>query len=162
MSGSGQIGGVSVRGSSHARENRPNQDAVAFARDGAWCFIAVADGHGSAPHYRSDRGSAFAVAAALELLRDRAADLSRDALAVLATLPADLVGAWRERVEADIRVSPVREAPGFESLAVYGSTCLAAAIGPDRALFLQIGDGDLIVAVASGDVERAIDRKSVV
>lgn len=151
------VGGVSVRGSSHVRDGRPNQDAVAHARDGDWSFLAVADGHGSAPHYRSDRGATFAVETALALLRRSAADLSGEGAGrVLAALADDLVAGWRDRVEVDIRASPVREPVGFESLAVYGSTCLAAAIGPGLALFLQIGDGDLLAAGPDGETERAI------
>ncbi len=151
MSAPGAVGGVSVRGASHIRANMPNQDAVGHERHGDWTYLAVADGHGSKPHYRSDRGAVFAVETALALLRRVSGDLVGPGSGeVLATLADDLVAAWRERVEADIRISPVRERPGFESHAVYGSTCLAAAIGPGRALFLQIGDGDLLAAGREG------------
>lgn len=153
----GSVGGISVRGSSHMRSNMPNQDAVGHAREGAWTFIAVADGHGSSRHYRSDRGAAFAVETVLALLREATRTREPGELGrVLPTLAQDLVAGWRERVEADIRLSPVRERPGFESHAVYGATCVAAAVGPDVALFLQIGDGDVVASGPSGDVDRAI------
>ncbi|MDB5589673.1 PP2C family serine/threonine-protein phosphatase [Enterovirga sp.] len=155
----GAVGGISVRGASHVRANMPNQDAVGHARDAGWTFLAVADGHGSSRHYRSDRGAVFAVDTAIELLRAVAraqppAELGR----ALPTLARDLVSGWRERVEEDIRREPVRERPGFDSHAVYGSTCVAAAIGPGVALFVQIGDGDLLASGPAGEVDRAIPQ----
>lgn len=151
------VGGASVRGTSHVLGNLPNQDALAYERAGAWTFLAVADGHGSARHYRSDRGSAFAVATALSLLRRAAREVEAGAAGrVLATLAQDLVAGWRERVEADIRLWPIPERPGFESHAVYGSTCVAAAIGPGCSLFLQIGDGDVLASSRTGEVDRVI------
>lgn len=157
MTVDGPVGGISVRGSSHVRSNMPNQDALGHARRGDWTFLAVADGHGSSRHYRSDRGAVFAVETVLSLLADVTRARMPDELGrALPTLAQDLVAGWRQRVEADIRLSPVRERPGFESHAVYGATCVAAALGPDTALFLQIGDGDVLAAGEAGDVDRAI------
>ncbi|TDR93960.1 PP2C family serine/threonine-protein phosphatase [Enterovirga rhinocerotis] len=151
------VGGVSVRGTSHILANMPNQDAHAHERDGDWTYLAVADGHGSSRHYRSDRGSAFAVATALLLLRRAARAIEAGGHgSVLATVADDLVGSWRERVEADIRLWPIPEAPGFDSHAVYGSTCIAAAIGPGCSLFLQIGDGDVLASAPGGEVDRVV------
>jgi hypothetical protein len=151
------VGGVSVRGTSHILANMPNQDAFAHEQEGGWTFLAVADGHGSKRHYRSDRGAAFAVATALSLLRRAAREVEAGGGGrVLATLADDLVAGWRERVEADIRLWPVPEPPGFESHAVYGSTCVAAALGPGSSLFLQIGDGDVLASRGAGVVDRVI------
>lgn len=154
----GEVAGVSVRGLSHVRAKRPNQDAFDTRQEGCWSVMAVADGHGAARHHRSDRGARFAVDAALAVLGEAV----RSGLAAMAEavphLARDLVALWRRRVEEDIRASPIRERPGFDSHAVYGSTCLAAAIGPDASLFLQIGDGDVLASAPSGEVERAIPR----
>lgn len=151
------VGGVSVRGSAHARANTPNQDAVGHAREGAWSYLAVADGHGAPRHHRSDRGAAFAVETALAILRAASARLGTGAAAqVVSSLAEDLVAGWRARVEDDIRARPLRERPGFDRHAVYGATCLAAAIGPGLALFVQIGDGDMLASGRAGEVDRAI------
>lgn len=151
------VGGVSVRGSAHARADMPNQDAVGHLSEDGWSFLAVADGHGAARHHRSDRGAAFAVDTALALLRASAGRLARGCVPqVVASLADDLVGGWRARVEDDIRAWPVRERPGFDSHAVYGATCLAAAIGPGLSLFVQIGDGDMVASGPAGAVDRAI------
>lgn len=152
-----EVGGVTIRGTSHVLANMPNQDAMAHERDGAWTFLAVADGHGSKRHYRSDRGSAFAVATVVALLRRATREIEAGAAAaVLSGLAQNLVEGWRERVEADIRRWPIPEAPGFDSHAVYGSTCVAAAIGPGCSLFLQIGDGDVLAASPTVEADRVI------
>ena len=151
------VGGVSVRGTSHILAEMPNQDAVSFDRDEEMTLLAVADGHGSRRHYRSDRGSRFAVAAVLPLLRGALRDVEAGrGGAVLSGLAGSFAAIWRERVEADIRQSPIPERPGFDSHAVYGSTCVAAAIGRGCALFLQIGDGDVLASHAGGEVDRVI------
>ena len=157
MSACGSVGGVSVRGLSHIGANLPNQDALSHWQEGGWTFLAVADGHGAARHYRSDRGAVFAVETAVTLLRSMAAGGSPDGvMRSLPTLADQLVAGWRARVEADIRVSPLKEPPGFESHAVYGSTCVAAGIGPGMALFFQIGDGDVLAAAPAVELDRAI------
>lgn len=155
--GAGSVGGLSIRGASHIRADMPNQDAIAHAQEGGWTFLAVADGHGSKRHYRSDRGSAFAVSTMMSLLSRAAHDIQAGGAGrVLANLGQDLVSGWRERVEADIRLAPIPERPGFDSHAVYGSTCIAAAIGPGCSLFLQIGDGDVLASSPGGEVDRVI------
>ena len=66
-----RVGGASARGASHVARGKPNQDSVGWRRQvGLWSFIAVADGHGASPHRRSDRGSRFAVEAALAVLEE--------------------------------------------------------------------------------------------
>ena len=159
MSPPGVVGGLSVRGSSHVRASLPNQDAIGHCQDGDWTFMAVSDGHGSSRHYRSDRGAAFAVRSALELLRAATGEGSREALGrFVPRLAQDLVATWLGRVDADLRSDPVREPPGFESYAAYGATCVAAAIGPGLALFVQIGDGDAFAAGPGGEVARAVPQ----
>lgn len=64
--------GASVRGANHNRQGQPNQDALELqtykttsaSASFSGGFAAVADGHGSAHYFRSDRGAKFAVKAA--------------------------------------------------------------------------------------------------
>lgn len=64
--------GASVRGANHKRQGQPNQDALELqtykttsaSASFSGGFAAVADGHGSARYFRSDRGAKFAVKAA--------------------------------------------------------------------------------------------------
>jgi serine/threonine protein phosphatase PrpC len=65
--------GKSVRGAAHDRSGLPNQDAIAWypeSRTGAPLILAVADGHGSAKSFRSDRGARFAVNTAIEVIHE--------------------------------------------------------------------------------------------
>lgn len=153
----GSAGGASARGAAHIAHGKPNQDSVAWEQSRLWTYIAAADGHGSAPHYRSDRGSRFGVETAIAVLREATADgrlrehetLERN----IPTLAKAVVAGWRARVEADIATDPIPQAPGFASHTVYGSTCLAAAIGPGITLLMQLGDGNIFIGAPSGDIE---------
>ncbi|HWG03715.1 MAG TPA: PP2C family serine/threonine-protein phosphatase [Beijerinckiaceae bacterium] len=153
--------GASALGSSHIARGKPNQDAVAWQQRRLWTYIAVADGHGSAPHYRSDRGSRMAVDTLIALFRDVTRDGALREPDALARRVPDLAGAlvaqWREKVEADVAKEPIPEPAGFARRTVYGSTCLGAAIGPGFAVMMQIGDGDLFVGTGSGDIARVFE-----
>jgi len=158
----GVIGGASARGASHILRNKPNQDARGGAVFGQWTMIAVADGHGSDPHFRSDRGARFAVEAAREaftaLSADGAAsvaDLDR-LQAGLAALPARIVSSWRKAVASDIQSDPDPKLSVSDPHVAYGATCIAAAFGPGISVFTQIGDGDLLAAPPGGDLTKPL------
>jgi hypothetical protein len=158
----GVIGGASARGASHILRNKPNQDARGGWVCGQWTIIAVSDGHGSDPHFRSDRGSRFAVEAAREaftaLSADGAAsvaDLDR-LQAGLAALPARIVSSWRKAVASDIQSDPDPKLSVSDPHVAYGATCIAAAFGPGISVFTQIGDGDLLAAPPGGDLTKPL------
>lgn len=158
----GVIGGASARGASHILRNKPNQDARGGWVCGQWTIIAVSDGHGSDPHFRSDRGSRFAVEAAREafnaLSTDGAASIADlDRLhAGLAALPARIVSSWRKAVAADIQSDPDPKLSVSDPHVAYGATCIAAAFGPGVSVFTQIGDGDLLAAPPGGDLVKPL------
>src|SRR5450755_2660170 len=67
------VTGATIRGASHLRTGLPNQDALQYwLADGtaAAAILAVSDGHGSAPHFRSQIGSALAVHTAVDVLKE--------------------------------------------------------------------------------------------
>ena len=143
--------------------------------------LALADGHGSPHCFRSDVGSRIAVDVALHtlsrFLRDRhdlpGGEVDREA----PRLPAELVERWLEQVgrhlaehpfaseeiallrakteapaDADaLRATPAELPDGAAALA-YGSTLLAVALTDGFALFLQLGDGDILL-VPDGEGE---------
>ena len=158
----GVIGGASARGASHILRNKPNQDARGGWVCGQWTMIAVSDGHGSDPHFRSDRGSRFAVEAAREaftaLSADGAASVADlDRLhAGLAALPARIVSSWRKAVASDIQSDPDPKLSVSDPHVAYGATCIAAAFGPGVSVFTQIGDGDLLAAPPGGDLMKPL------
>jgi serine/threonine protein phosphatase PrpC len=158
----GVIGGASARGSSHIHRNKPNQDARGGWVCGQWSMIAVSDGHGGEPYFRSDRGSRFAV----EAVREAFTALSADGAASVADLdrlhgafldlPARIVALWRQAVTADIQSDPDPRLLVSDPHVAYGATCIAAAFGPGVSVFAQIGDGDLLAAPAGGDLMKPL------
>ena len=154
----------SERGSQHDRSGRPNQDAVhvaTFGVDvGAVTVAAVADGHGGDRYVRSDVGSRLAVEVACA---EAGRLVARGATAVHAAgtaLPHAIVAAWRVAVHAHLAEHPldVRDArtsgvvDGGDPVIAYGTTLLVALASATDLVLLQLGDGDITVVTAAGDV----------
>ena len=167
----------SERGSSHIRKGLPNQDAVnAFVLpDGsAPVILAVADGHGSEKCFRSQTGASLAVETTHQALReflDTAGDKSISAAKdmVEQQVPTRIIRAWKRRVAEHLQSHPITEQeleplkavygvtelplPDNEgkSLQPYGATLLGALITADYAVYLQIGDGEILVLSDEGN-----------
>ena len=65
-----RICSASVRGNSHVLRDIPNQDSSCYkfsSSKGSWA-AAIADGHGSSAHPKSDIGSRIAVQCAVDVL----------------------------------------------------------------------------------------------
>jgi hypothetical protein len=166
----------SVRGALHERQSVPNQDAIGAWAAGnglAPVILAVSDGHGSPRSFRSHEGARIAVRTALDTCRAFLAELSNSAPAVVKRaadddLPRQLVRSWRERVDRDFRARPFSDkelelleqeagvtaraapcAPGSHFIA-YGATLLVAVVTDSCNLYLQLGDGDIVVVSETG------------
>ena len=154
--------GASVRGAAHVQNSKPNQDALFAANIGAWTLIAVADGHGGSPHFRSDRGSRMAVQAAqlaFQEFSDHGTTGLDDAALLQARtmlLPAQLLRHWRSLVDADLIENPLNEGDISQDYLPYGSTCALAAFSDGLTLLAQIGDGDIVVFSDDGILERPL------
>ena len=165
---------ASVRGAAHYRSGLPNQDAVRVARfnDDLPLFMALADGHGSAKCFRSQRGARLAVIVAQQVCGqlfklDRPSQIKRWAEE---ELPKGLVRRWCERVDrllARCPFTPAELAPldaasrrllDAHPYLAYGSTLLVVVVAPGFILYLQLGDGDLLTVSAEGEVERPIPK----
>ncbi len=164
----------SVKGASHVAADAPNQDAGKVAAIERGVVLAAADGHGNPLHSRSEKGSALAVEAATEILAGWIAASDRksneEIRRLAAQLPAKLVASWRAKVSADLRANPfvtdrlesraaADQIAGDPSL-LYGSTLLAAAVTGRLALYLQIGDGDIVAVDGSGAPRRALQGRT--
>ncbi len=155
---------TSAIGADHVRAGTPNQDAIAGAKfefpdaPGLQAF-AVADGHGHARHFRSDRGSKFAVAAGAAAARAWAGTLPPGqpvSQAAASGLVFDVVARWRDLVAADLAADPVSQAqraallPDDPPEIPYGATLLLGVLGSDVAVLAQIGDGEIVLVLPDG------------
>jgi serine/threonine protein phosphatase PrpC len=157
-----QILGDSVRGAAHCRNGKPNQDAWDALQNEHGTVLAVADGHGSRKYERSDVGAKLAVHAALALLNDfaRQHQQTEDIRQIKQSadyLPRRLVQAWREAVDSE---DNGQTEDSKQRYTLYGTTLLAALVTVNYALYLQIGDGDLLVLTKERQLQRPIPKNN--
>ncbi|MFF4252503.1 protein phosphatase 2C domain-containing protein [Streptomyces sp. NPDC001663] len=150
--------------------------AARHVAEGRAVVLAVADGHGSAPHFRSDLGARWAVEEfaacagefALAAVRhdEEAERLGDDsvwwsALAELRAearrLPQLVAHRWYERATLHDFNSPAhgapQRAPRGPDLTAYGTTLVGAVLTRRLLVCWQLGDGDIVVLDAAGTPE---------
>ena len=176
-----QATGATVRGALHVRHGQPNQDAVLWSPVGGpadSAIIAVADGHGSNRCFRSQVGAALAVGAGLDVMAELLPTADPDA-DEHDQLPERLPMVWRAEVAKHLEREPftteelalLEEVEGAEArleveagpALAYGTTLLLAGVNEQELVVLQVGDGDILLVDAGGDVTRPLppDRRSV-
>ena len=160
MSGRGGqwlIGGASVRGSAHVRNDRPNQDSIAWSPSGGLggrIVGAVSDGHGAALHFRSEVGSRLAVERAVEILAWHLDEGEPDDCE--GALAGEILTAWRRAVDEHVGAYPLRDEMVASAAHPYGATLIAIATDDGVLTMIQIGDGDLLLGYPDGRVERPL------
>ncbi len=141
--------GASIRGSSHEAKNTPCQDAYKIASGSVagvpWLAVAVADGHGAAPHDRSHIGSTNACKVACDLLGDAA----RDRVLLGSNLEDFLRNQFRREMvqkwEAACKASPAQaDEPAPFNLRRYGTTLSALLVIEQTVYCCRVGDSDLV------------------
>jgi hypothetical protein len=161
-----RVAGKRVRGATHTRAGKPCQDAIDWwERDGV-VVLSVADGHGSERSPHSDKGARFAVESALHALCYLYANSGFENLTAFKRyaeeqLPRALVRDWTERVQAHHTRSLApcgRPESDDDVLVQYGSTLLSVLATSEFLLFLQLGDGDILVVSDDGAVTRPIPK----
>jgi serine/threonine protein phosphatase PrpC len=175
--------GHSVRGASHRRTGAPNQDAILWwspAPEGPPIALVVSDGHGSDKSFRSEIGSQLAVVTTMGLLREllgvlpQSPNLSAVKRTAEERLPQEIVRGWQAAVDAHLVAHPfteeelarLEEKRGVASCRqvldnprlAYGATVLAALVTRSFLLFVQLGDGDILMVLDSGEVVRPMSR----
>ncbi len=174
--------GSSVKGASHASSGLPNQDALGFwpgSAEGPPLVLAVSDGHGNARSFRSNVGSEIAVKTAKELLNEFHNERSQNSsnMTIIKRtmeerLPVTLIKMWKKAVDEDLKKNPIKEVeyekierelgkPAREDIEnnmylTYGATLLATLITENYMIFLQLGDGDIIMVSNTREVTRPL------
>ncbi len=153
-------------GSTHVRDELPNQDAHVTDQYDDAAIIAVADGHGHHQHFRSEVGSALAAGTAVHLLREALPSYTSATEAgahLRDVLGPALVRHWAVAVQADIAAHPFTDDEATRlreddrgHLRPYGSTIIAMAANQHVLVALQLGDGDAVVVDSSGVVFRPL------
>jgi hypothetical protein len=176
-----QIIGETVRGASHQRDGRPNQDAILQVRESgvyAPVILSISDGHGSNKCFRSHRGSRLAVTLSAQLIgeliteRQRDYDAAKIESAVKETWPIEFVRKWKETVEADLKCEPfskqeleqlenkdslqARELVEAHPYLAYGATSLVIALTDSFIIYAQLGDGEIICVSETGAVDKPL------
>lgn len=178
-----------VQGASHVRVGRPNQDSVSAEpeRGESKCaIISVADGHGSAEYLRSQIGSKLAVKATIGVLinyvfapsqpqlTDKDQNLRPFQQLAVERVPQEIAKRWRTAVKEHLSQHPLGEtekekldalppsARGHvqSEVSLYGTTVLGVVATKDYVLYLQNGDGDILVLQRDGSVRRPLPGDS--
>ena len=157
--------GCTRRGSSHARDGRPCQDAHALWASSflgePLLVAAVADGHGGERHDLSHCGAALAVQAAVaEVIGSLPVKEDGGDWRPLPRAGGDefhhrVTERWKEYVTADAGRRPGLSAAGEsgnELLTRYGSTLLLALVDGSECWVGQIGDGDILLVRPDGSI----------
>lgn len=154
---------ASVRGASHERTGKPNQDAVRVVEVGGGVgglVAAVCDGHGGERYVRSDVGSRLGVEVACAVGRHLlGSTIAPDEVEarIRSFVVTEIVDRWRKRVLDDVAARPFADeeharagaALDTDPLVSYGATLLLAICAPDWVGFVQIGDGDITVVAGT-------------
>jgi hypothetical protein len=173
----------SVIGSSHKSSGKPNQDRLSFYPSSNYpenfpIIFTIADGHGGKKYFRSERGATFAVETAIEICKQQLENTSWDSIKdkkFKEWICRDIFRKWLEKVHADIQENPFsdeeKELLMPKSTATtkvpyivndnynvfaYGSTLLTVIIHESYLLFLQLGDGDILVVKDDGTIDKPI------
>ncbi|MGM9612202.1 MAG: protein phosphatase 2C domain-containing protein [Butyricicoccus sp.] len=166
------------RGQRHIKSGTVCQD-FALATDAApgCSVIVVADGHGGADYFRSDRGARFIVQATAATLMEFGAETAAVQLRDLGerktrlrALFEKILARWQECIQADLFDDPISESQmeGVSPLSrqqylagewverAYGTTMIAALVTEHYWIGLQQGDGRCIAVRTDGTCEQPI------
>jgi len=157
--------GCSVRGSSHERTGKVNEDAYSVGAIGdAGAYAVLSDGHGSRACFRSAEGASWAVKCTEDVLKARWAQellLSQEGQVKVAQ---EILSQWRTQVVRHLKLNPFtrpeldgldgdqRMQLGRNALLAYGATLLMCCVLDREAVFIQLGDGDFLAMDSTGSV----------
>lgn len=150
-------------GQSHIDNGTDCQDCAQLDLENKnYVMAAVADGHGSKKHFRSDRGSQFAAQAAKDSIYEYMNDYERfvDAYQVDKEYLIDrivkmTITKWHEKIREDLNEDPITQEEIDKYLggvfnsdkvsSVYGTTLLVGVMSEKCNFGFLIGDGSFVV-----------------
>lgn len=164
---------ITVMGRSHEENGTVCQDSSGYVVFPNYSVSVVADGHGSKKHFRSDKGSSFAVESSLETINEFLADFKGFTNAfkkspdkVLNMMQKNIISKWNDKIEQHYKSNPITDkekSPFSESEfndikveSYYGTTLIVGVICHEFAFGLQLGDGSLVLVNEIGGVEMPI------
>ena len=143
----------SVKGASHDKSGLVCQDSSSHKVTDRYAIAVVADGHGSKKHFRSDKGSKFAVEATIEAIDTYFEDYDQfvsnfpsNHKMIIKNIQKQAIFNWNKKVNAHLLDN---EAIPPESY--YGSTLIAGIAAKDFTFGIQIGDGSLVAIFDDGE-----------
>lgn len=163
----------SEQGYNHLKVDKVCQDSSGHYADDKMAIAVVADGHGSDNYPRTDRGSDFAVTAAINAIREfvktveeGAIDISVNSDSYLEQLAKNILANWHTAVAADLEKYPFSEEElskvsdkykkrylsGERQEKAYGTTLIAACQTEKYWFGLQIGDGKCVCISSDGNM----------
>jgi len=174
---------------SHEKRGLVNQDAIlCIAEEDADSpvIVAVSDGHGSSSSYRSDVGAKLAVESAADCVsrlltnKEFASDVRKLQDFVHYGLAREIHMNWKEAVDrhmnsnaADSKLlsnsanekAPLDSAPtgnNTNPYLIYGATILCVGLLKKTAVFIQLGDGDILTMTSGRNPQRMLpaDKKN--
>jgi hypothetical protein len=162
-----QIVSESIKSANHSL----NQDASKYfsSKDKEKVIVAVADGHGSKKCFRSNIGSKFAVEVLLRIFGKHLSgntfdDLQSGFSGISQDLAKTIHRQWLGKVKNHLVNNPFTpeeeliDAKVFKNQVIsYGTTLLGALITKNYIIYLQLGDGDILV-VSENAVIRPIPK----
>lgn len=159
------LDGISVitKGQSHIDNGTDCQDYAELDLNSKdYVMAAVADGHGSKKHFRSDRGSQFAAESAKESIYEYMNDYDKfteayqiDKEYLIDRIIKMIITKWHEKINEDINREPITQEEidkyldgNFNSekvSSIYGTTLLVGVMSEKCNFGFLIGDGSFVV-----------------
>ncbi|MDO5560760.1 MAG: PP2C family serine/threonine-protein phosphatase [Oscillospiraceae bacterium] len=157
-----------VRGASHVDNDTVCQDYSSYKVHDHFAVAAVADGHGSKKHFRSDVGAKAAVEISIKAVEEFCAQidefeekLREDPGHILTKIQKYIITHWYDAVNKHYNEHEVRqeertqltdeELEAIKTESIYGTTIIVGVITDNMCFGLQLGDGSLVVIKQCGE-----------
>lgn len=157
-----------VQGASHVETGTVCQDYADYKIADRYSVAAVADGHGSKKHFRSDFGSKSGVEVAIKAIDEFCSDMDEfeqkfrdDPDYLIKKIQKYIIKHWYDTVNEHYRNNPVKqeererltdeELSAIKIESIYGSTLLVSVLTENFSFGMQLGDGSLVVIKQCGE-----------